>query len=32
MFDRVLKDLQHVHRAKVKGDVRLGVGIASDRG
>jgi hypothetical protein len=30
MCNNLLHDLQHVHGAEVKGDVRLGVGIAAD--
>jgi hypothetical protein len=32
MFDHLFEDLKHVHRAEVKGDMRLGADIATDRG
>jgi len=32
MFEDLLQDLRHIHRAEVTGDVSLGVGVAADRG
>jgi hypothetical protein len=32
MFDDLLEDLKNVHSAEVKGDMRLGAGVAADCG